>query len=51
MKEHKQREEKALSFEELREEIIDTLRLCGFSDEEIFRDLDSTPYGRQTERE
>ena len=38
------------AFEALREEMIEALRDCGFSEDEIFKDLDSSPYGRKDER-
>lgn len=45
-----QRAEQSPTFESIRAELIEALRDCGFSEEEIFRDLDSTDYGRKTER-
>lgn len=45
-----ERAEQAPTYESLRAELIQSLRDCGLTDEEIFRDLDSSEYGRKTER-
>ena len=44
------RTEQSATYESVRAELIQALRDCGLSDEEIFEGLDSGPYGRKVER-
>ena len=45
------RKVKTVTYDDLRAELIQALRDCGFSEKEIFEDLDSSEYGRATDRE
>jgi hypothetical protein len=46
-----ERAEQSPTYESVRAELIEALRDCGLTEEEIFKDLDSSPYGRKTDRE
>jgi len=37
-------------YQAVRQELIETLRDCGVSEKEIFKQLDSSEYGRKTKR-